>query len=126
MENNILDNQGGSQQLSSETMYQLTQLAKWMNLAAILSMVGQVLAVIEVIKTGKFSSILGAVIGFLLAFMLFKAAKGLKSFTADGDQVGFEVYGKNIRQYFLVVGILLIILFVFVLAFMAIGLSAIR
>jgi hypothetical protein len=124
MENNILDNQGGKQTFSSDTMYNLSQLAKWMNLAAVISMVGQAVSLVSMIKTNQYSSIFGIFIGLGLALILFRAAKGLKQFCADGDHLGFETYGKSINQYFMVVGIILIIVMVIALAAVAIGISA--
>lgn len=124
MENNILDNQGGKQTFSSDTMYNLSQLAKWMNLAAILSMVGQAVSLLTIFKTKEFSGVLGVIIGFILAFLLYRAASGLKQFCADGDHVDFEAYGKNINQYFMVIGIILIIVLVLAFSALAIGISA--
>ncbi len=134
--NDLLDE---TSTISETSKGHLATLAQWINIAAIVSFVSLGLTVLQLVlqftkATGGYRSSPGAVdvigqfiiigITFLLNITLFNAAKYIKIGIAGSEQSYFNVGIRNLKSYFKIIGILVIILLVFFMLALIIGIFA--
>ena len=112
MENHIIDDQAGahhSESFNFQTISELKKLADWLRTSAIISIVAQGISFMVAIRTLQFSNPFVVILGVIMAIIQLGAATGLKGFCVNQNSYDFEKYGNGIRNYFLIIGILLIL-----------------
>jgi uncharacterized membrane protein YidH (DUF202 family) len=112
MENQILDNQTSSNENSNfgvQTMGELSGLGQWLKISAIVSLVSLPITFFTSILTKNYTNLFGVVLGAVFAIILLNAANGLQNFSKNPNAYDLEKFGSNIRNYFLIIGILLIV-----------------
>jgi len=123
MENHeLLDNEQHSSGnlLSAASMDALTGLAKWLRYTAIFGLFSVGIGVIVNIITKQYLQIVITLISIIFSLILYYTASHLKLFITNKNPADFAKYASNIKHYFLVIGILIIIGFaVFILAIIA-------
>ena len=121
--NNLLD-----LQVTEETKTSFNGLAQWMNIYAIISLISLVVSVITTVMTvsrfsryetsGSGSSFFGLAIttgiSLLMNLTLLAAAKNIKGGIAGTDQGLFNLGIRKFNSYFLIYGIITIIVMVIV------------
>lgn len=127
MDIEILDNQTTGSENSSfspQTITELNSLGQWLKMTAILSFIQLPITLITSLKAGNYTNLFALIVGAIFAFILLNAANGLQNFCRNPNPFDLEKFGGNIRNYFLVIGILSIIVIVISFLFVLIGIIA--
>jgi len=112
MNTEILDNQTvptDNESFSSKTMAELHSLSKWLKMTAILGFIQLPISIITSLNTGNYITLFATVFGVVFTILLFNAANGLQSFCRNPNPFDLARFGGNIRNYYMIPGILCII-----------------
>ncbi len=122
--NDIIDNQGpansDSTGFNTQTLVSLEKLANWLKLVAIVTLVGDAITFIQLIVTKNFGQIISIGVGVALAVLMLISANALKEYTSSESAFQFDKFARNIRAYFMTLGIISIIALCFVVIVMLI------
>jgi len=127
MDIEILDNQGTGTESSSfspQTISELSSLGQWLKITAILSFVQLPITLLTSLQAGNYTNLFAVAVGAIFAFILFNAANGLQNFCKNPNPFDLNKFGTNIRNYYLIIGILCIIILAISFLFVLIGIIA--